>query len=46
MFWGEQVGLATILERMKFYEAQGKLEFKPAALLERLVAEGNGFKDL
>jgi 3-hydroxyacyl-CoA dehydrogenase len=46
MFWGEQVGLARILERMKAYEAQGKPEFKPSALLERLVAEGKGFKDV
>jgi 3-hydroxyacyl-CoA dehydrogenase len=46
MFWGEQVGLAKIVERLKAYEAEGKPAFKPAALLERLAAEGRGFGEV
>jgi len=46
MFWGERVGLAVIAERLAAYESQGRPELKPAALLERLAAQGRGFKDL
>jgi 3-hydroxyacyl-CoA dehydrogenase len=45
MFWGELVGLDKILAKMReFHETLGD-DFKPSALLERLVAEGKGFKD-
>jgi 3-hydroxyacyl-CoA dehydrogenase len=46
MWWGQLVGLPKILEAMRRYEAQGRPEFKPAPLLERLAAEGKGFDDL
>jgi 3-hydroxyacyl-CoA dehydrogenase len=46
MFYGEQVGLGKVLDRLRAYEAQYGSEFKPSALLERLVAEGKGFRDL
>ncbi|WP_230530076.1 3-hydroxyacyl-CoA dehydrogenase NAD-binding domain-containing protein [Microvirga roseola] len=46
MFYGEQVGLGHVLERLREYEKQFGAEFKPSALLERLVAEGKGFRDL
>lgn len=46
MFYGEQVGLGKVLDRLRAYEAKFGADFKPAALLERLVAEGKGFRDL
>jgi 3-hydroxyacyl-CoA dehydrogenase len=35
-----------VLERLRDYEAKLGPEFKPSALMERLVAEGKGFRDL
>jgi len=35
-----------VLAALKGYQAKMGDEFKPSALLERLVAEGKGFKDL
>jgi 3-hydroxyacyl-CoA dehydrogenase len=46
MFYGEQIGLATVLDTMRAFERRLGPEFKPAALLERLVAEGKTFRDL
>jgi 3-hydroxyacyl-CoA dehydrogenase len=46
MSYGDQVGLDRVLARMKDFEARFGPQLKPAALLERLVAEGKGFKDL
>jgi 3-hydroxyacyl-CoA dehydrogenase len=46
MFYGEQVGLGHVLERLRAYEATVGADFKPSALLERLAAEGRGFRDL
>ena len=46
MFYGDLIGLPTVLEKMKTFQAQMGEEFKPSALLERLVAEGKSFKDL
>jgi 3-hydroxyacyl-CoA dehydrogenase len=43
MFWGGQVGLAKILEKMKEFEATMGDAYKPAALLETLAAEGKKF---
>ena len=40
MFWGDQIGLAKILEKMKAWHATMGDAYKPAARLERLVAEG------
>ncbi|WP_297512732.1 3-hydroxyacyl-CoA dehydrogenase NAD-binding domain-containing protein [uncultured Caulobacter sp.] len=45
MFWGELVGLDKILAKMREFHATLGDDFKPSALLERLVAEGKGFKD-
>jgi 3-hydroxyacyl-CoA dehydrogenase len=44
MFYGETVGLDKVLAKMKEFEARFGPDFKPAALLETLVAEGRGFK--
>ena len=46
MFYGDTIGLDKVLAKMKQFEAQMGSDFKPAALLEKLVAEGKGFKDL
>ena len=46
MFYGDLIGLPKVLEKMKTFHAQMGEEFKPSALLERLVAEGKSFKDL
>jgi len=43
MFWGGQVGLPEILEKMKEFEATMGDAYKPAALLETLAAEGKKF---
>ncbi len=46
MFYGDTVGLDKVLAAMKRFEATMGEVFKPSALLERLVAEGKGFRDL
>ncbi|MFM9864126.1 MAG: 3-hydroxyacyl-CoA dehydrogenase NAD-binding domain-containing protein [Micropepsaceae bacterium] len=46
MFYGDTIGLGKVLDKMKQFEGQMGAEFKPSALLEKLVAEGKGFKDL
>ena len=46
MWYGDQVGLPKILAKMKEFQATMGDQFKPAPLLEKLVAEGKGFKDL
>lgn len=46
MFYGDTIGLAKVLDKMKQFEGQMGAEFKPSALLEKLVAEGKGFRDL
>ena len=46
MFYGDMVGLDKVLDKMKEFQAKFGDDFKPAALLEKLVAEGKGFKDL
>jgi len=46
MFWAELVGLDKILSCMQaLYKEYGD-DFKPSPLLEKLVAEGKGFKDI
>jgi len=37
------VGLSQIVAKLKWYEAQFGERFKPAALLEKLAAEGGSF---
>ena len=46
MFWADTVGLDKVLAALKAYQAKMGDEFKPSALLEKLVAEGRGFRDL
>ncbi len=46
MFYGDLVGLDKVLAGMKELEAELGAEFKPAALLEKLVAEGKKFSDV
>ncbi|UHC18306.1 3-hydroxyacyl-CoA dehydrogenase NAD-binding domain-containing protein [Methylobacterium currus] len=46
MFWADTIGLPKVLERLRVYQAEYGDAFKPSALLERLAAEGKGFKDL
>lgn len=46
MFYGDLVGLDKVLAGMKELEAEHGAEFKPSALLEKLVAEGKKFSDV
>ncbi len=46
MFYGDQVGLGTVLAKMREFEAKHGPDFTPSALLERLAGEGKGFRDL
>jgi len=47
MFWADQVGLDSILSTVKsFHSSLGGDQWKPAALLEKLVSEGKKFGDL
>jgi len=46
MFYGDTIGLDKVLAKMKEFQGQMGDDFKPAKLLEKLVAEGKGFKDL
>ena len=43
MFYADDVGLNTVLARLKEFQASFGDDFKPAALLERLAAEGGTF---
>jgi 3-hydroxyacyl-CoA dehydrogenase len=46
MFWGEQIGLDKVLETARALGAEnGQTRWGPSKLLERLVAEGKGWKD-
>jgi 3-hydroxyacyl-CoA dehydrogenase len=46
MFYGDTVGLDKVLAKMKEFQAQMGDDFKPSALLEKLVAEGKKFQSL
>ncbi|MFZ5670521.1 MAG: 3-hydroxyacyl-CoA dehydrogenase NAD-binding domain-containing protein [Pseudomonadota bacterium] len=46
MFYADQIGLPKIVERLKHYQNQMGDFFKPSALLEKLAAEGKGFREL
>ncbi|MDE3177920.1 MAG: 3-hydroxyacyl-CoA dehydrogenase, partial [Pseudomonadota bacterium] len=46
MFWADSIGLDKVLKAMKGFEEEMGEDFKPSALLEKLVAEGKGFRDL
>jgi 3-hydroxyacyl-CoA dehydrogenase len=46
MHWADSVGLDKILTKIKEFEATMGEQWKPSPLLEKLAAEGKGFKDL
>ncbi|MEX2475779.1 3-hydroxyacyl-CoA dehydrogenase NAD-binding domain-containing protein [Marinobacter sp.] len=47
MFWADEIGLESILASVKnFHDTLGGEQWKPAGLLEKLVAEGRRFGDL
>jgi 3-hydroxyacyl-CoA dehydrogenase len=46
MWYGDQVGLDKVLAKMKSFQATMGDQFKPSALLEKLVAEGKRFQDV
>jgi len=46
MFYGDTVGLDKVLAKMKEFQAKYGDDFKPAKLLEDLVARGEKFSDL
>jgi 3-hydroxyacyl-CoA dehydrogenase len=46
MFYGDRIGLDKILAKMKEFENKFGPQFKPAKLLEELVASGRKFGDL
>ena len=45
MHYADQLGLDVVLEKLKNYEALHGAAFKPAALIETLVASGQSFSD-
>ncbi len=46
MFYGDTVGLDKVLAAMRGFQSKMGDAFRPSALLEKLVAQGKGFKDL
>jgi 3-hydroxyacyl-CoA dehydrogenase len=46
MFWADQVGLGTVAAKLQEFQASHGDDFRPAALLEKLVAQGGNFSDL
>ncbi len=45
MYYADQLGLKTVVEKLKQYQAKLGDDWKPAPLLEKLAAEGKGFAD-
>jgi 3-hydroxyacyl-CoA dehydrogenase len=43
MFYADTIGLPVVLAQLRAFQAMGEADFKPAALLEKLVGEGRGF---
>ncbi|WP_439815635.1 3-hydroxyacyl-CoA dehydrogenase NAD-binding domain-containing protein [Zavarzinia sp. CC-PAN008] len=46
MFYADTIGLPKVLDVLKQLQAKHGDDFKPSALLEKLVAEGKSFRDL
>ena len=46
MFYADRVGLSVVLSRIREFEKAHGARWKPAPLLERLVAEGRTFREL
>jgi 3-hydroxyacyl-CoA dehydrogenase len=42
MWWADHLGLTTVLDRLRSYESTLGEQWKPAPLIERLVADGKG----
>jgi len=45
MHYADHLGLKTVLEKIKAFEAEAPRWWKPAPLLEKLVAEGKSFAE-
>jgi 3-hydroxyacyl-CoA dehydrogenase len=45
MYYADQIGPDKVLAKMKEFQGQHGDDFKPAALLEKLVADGKKFAD-
>lgn len=46
MYYGDQLGPARVLAKMKEFQATMGDQFKPSPLLEKIVAEGKTFADI
>ncbi|KAJ3341615.1 hypothetical protein HDU93_004517 [Gonapodya sp. JEL0774] len=46
MYYADQIGLDKVLNRLREWTTPATPEFKPSALLERMVKEGKKFADL
>ena len=46
MYYGDQLGPAKVLAKMKEFQATMGDQFKPSPLLEKIVAEGKTFADI
>src|SRR4029079_1741403 len=46
MFYADQIGLADVLTRLQELEATAGPQWKPAGMLDRVVAEGRRFADV
>ncbi len=46
MYYGDQIGPAKVLAKLKEFQATMGDQFKPAPLLEKIVAEGKSFADI
>ena len=46
MFYGDGLGLAHVVERLKAYERELGADFTPAPLLKQLASEGRRFQDI
>ncbi len=47
MFWAEQTGLGTVLEKLRAHHEAGRGEIlAPAPLIERLAGADKGFAEL
>jgi 3-hydroxyacyl-CoA dehydrogenase len=46
MYYGDQIGAAKVLAKLKEFQATMGDQFKPAPLLEKIVAEGKTFADI
>ena len=46
MYYGEQVGLTVVLDRLRELQKTYGDAFAPAALLEQMVAEGKSYREM